>query len=148
MFLPVISISFIHCQINTDQANIQTNNEKTPFSAFLIDNCDEEEPSKRSSPLQFPLSDCPIATKAVQSFDDSNENEQCGSLMNEFNTAEAEQEKRLHQRKKFYQRLKNQKVQCANHKMIKIESDQLQVTTLLLSTNHLPNGLLNTRIQI
>ncbi|CAF0890691.1 unnamed protein product [Adineta ricciae] len=117
--------------INTDKANVQTNNEKTPFSAFLIDNCDEEEPPKRSSPPQFPLSDCSIATKVVQSFDDSNENEQCGSLMSEFNAGDAEQEKILHRRKEFYQRLRKQikLVKQSKGTVCESQSDQNRIKT-------------------
>ncbi|CAF1298899.1 unnamed protein product [Adineta ricciae] len=128
--------------INTDKANVQTNNEKTPFSAFLIDNCDEEEPPKRLPPLQFPLSDCSIANKAVQSSDDSNENEQCGSLMNEFDTADAEQEQILHRRKEFYQRLRKQikLVKKSKGTACESQSDQNRIKSTNSDIKRLPQS--------
>jgi len=96
---------------------LQTNSKSSPWSGFLIDNCDEEEPPPPSPPSRPSL---PFSSTINQSIQKNQEalNEQ---LVNELNAAHAERKQELKRQKRLYKKLQKKKKSAKNN----VEQQQL-----------------------
>lgn len=105
------------------------------MSGFLIDNCDEEEFPSLPSPLPAP----PLtpATTADEPVDEKGANERRVLLLNELDTAEAEQRQALKRQKRLHQKLKKKKKEA---KPTAVEPEQPPTESEVIPTRKSVDG--------
>jgi hypothetical protein len=100
---------------------LQTNSEAVHFSGFLIDDCDEEE----LIPLSSPPALCLRIEESIQ-HNQEDLTEQRAMLVNELNTAEAEQRQELKRQKRFQKKCRKKKHTIKSNKISNVNNNNHQ----------------------
>jgi hypothetical protein len=109
---------------------LQTNSKSSPWSGFLIDNCDDEV----LTPLSPPSPILPFSSTTEESIQRNQEdlNQQRVMLVNELDAADAEQRQELKRQKRLYKKLQKKKKLAKN----KLQEQQINKPDSITTVNN------------